>query len=461
MLEILRKLQDYAISQPNCIALQFDDETLTYKELYQTVIHTKSQFPNLQEGTRVGLLSDAPMSNMIHYFAILMSHGVPCFLDAQWSQTTIDKLIDTYHIEYVMSSDKRLVPISSHEVGPHIDEEQSQITQLLHIGFTSGTTGLPKAYYRNEPSWLASYAENEKLLHHNECLLIAPGPLAHSLSLYTCIFALYSGRTFVGQRSFNARKLMLQLQQQTQHCALFLVPTMLYQIVNLDMQCACLTSIFSSGAKLSPQLFQQVTHQFSKANIIEFFGTSEASFISYNFNQTAPTQSVGYIFNNVKLRLEEQDDNNIGLLKVQSNMIYSGYVNRKVVSPNSWIETGDFAYIKDHHLYLVGRKSERLIIGGKNVYPNAIEQRVKQLDGIEEAVVIGEPHRRFGEIAVLIYIGNRELDYVTLRRYLQQTLSRYEVPSKLVKVKTLPYTNSGKVARGSVRSLYLKGAFES
>ena len=32
---------------------------------------------------------------------------------------------------------------------------------LLHIGFTSGTTGLPKAYYRNEPSWIGSYAENE------------------------------------------------------------------------------------------------------------------------------------------------------------------------------------------------------------------------------------------------------------------------------------------------------------
>ncbi|SUM04434.1 AMP-binding enzyme [Staphylococcus devriesei] len=204
-----------------------------------------------------------------------------------------------------------------------------------------------------------------------------------------------------------------------------------------------------------------MTRQFSKANIIEFFGTSEASFISYNFNQTAPTQSVGYIFNNVNIQLEEQDANNIGLLKVQSNMIYSGYVNRKVVTPNSWIETVDFAYIKDNHLYLVGRKSERLIIGGKNVYPNAIEQRVKQLEGIEEAIVIGEPHRRFGEIAVLIYIGDYELDYVTLRRYLQQTLSRYEVPSKLVKVNTLPYTNSGKVARGSVRSLYLKGEFKS
>ncbi len=29
--------------------------------------------------------------------------------------------------------------------------------QMLHIGFTSGTTGLPKAYYRNEQSWIVSF----------------------------------------------------------------------------------------------------------------------------------------------------------------------------------------------------------------------------------------------------------------------------------------------------------------
>ena len=68
-------------------------------------------------------------------------------------------------------------------------------------------------------------------------------------------------------------------------------------------------------------------------------------------------------------------------------------------------------------------------------------------------------HRRFGEIAVLIYVGNQELDYKTLRRYLRQMLSRYEIPSKLG-VKDLPFTNSGKVARNTVQTLYLEWAFK-
>ena len=60
-------------------------------------------------------------------------------------------------------------------------------------------------------------------------------------------------------------------------------------------------------------------------------------------------------------------------------MIFSGYVNQSVVLPETWIKTGDYAYIKDNQLYLVSRQNERLINGGKNVYPQVIEQMIKIL----------------------------------------------------------------------------------
>ena len=111
------------------------------------------------------------------------------FLDDQWSEVTIHQLIETYHIDYLVDEQHRLIKTTSSETYPTYLNEQSQVHQLLHIGFTSGTTGLPKAYYRNEPSWLASYKENEKLLRHKENILVAPGPLAHSLS--TLVFMRY------------------------------------------------------------------------------------------------------------------------------------------------------------------------------------------------------------------------------------------------------------------------------
>ena len=59
-------------------------------------------------------------------------------------------------------------------------------------------------------------------------------------------------------------------------------------------------------------------------------------------------------------------------------MIFSGYVNQSVVLPETWIKTGDYAYIKDNQLYLVSRQNERLIIGGK-MFILVIEQMIKIL----------------------------------------------------------------------------------
>lgn len=79
MLKIVKKLQIYSEEQPNVIALQFDDEQITYAEFYKAIKDARDNFQEISFGTRVGLLSDSPLMNMIHYFAVLKQEAVPCF----------------------------------------------------------------------------------------------------------------------------------------------------------------------------------------------------------------------------------------------------------------------------------------------------------------------------------------------------------------------------------------------
>ncbi|WP_039068896.1 AMP-binding protein [Staphylococcus shinii] len=452
-MQLLKNIEMYAQYQPYDCALQFDAELISYKALQARIVAIVEQLHDIPENQCVALTMNNPMSTILYYLALIKKGCIPCVMDFRWTQEQVNKLIEKYDIAYLINNDLKVILFKQ------VEQNTTEIDNILHIGFTSGTTGLPKAYYRNELSWLYSYEETEKLMENEIDTMIAPGPLSHSLSLFVCIFALYSGRKFIGQQQFNAKVLMnkMKTDKTIKRCALFVVPTMLDICVAWNSSMQQIRYIFTTGDKLQHRLRNSVTMLFPNATLIEFFGTSEASFISYNYNNEAPSHSVGKLFPNVKVNLDQVDEYGIGKLKVKSNMVFSGYIGDS--HPNDdWIEIGDFASLNsDGYLYLHGRQHDRMIIGGRNVYPSEIERFAQNFKEFKEVLVISESHSKFGEIAVLLYTANQEVTYREFKHYLTQYLARYQVPSKLVKVSRMYYTQSGKIARKLMRSLYLKG----
>ena len=63
---------------------------------------------DIQKNERVGLLSDHPINNLINYFAIHNLGGLPCFLNHQWSESTVKQLVEKYQIEWLIQ-DKELL----------------------------------------------------------------------------------------------------------------------------------------------------------------------------------------------------------------------------------------------------------------------------------------------------------------------------------------------------------------
>lgn len=451
MKKIMEYLQHYINQYPHRLALVFEDRHLTYGELSKEIYQASMRYKEVKLNKKVGLMDEHPVNNIINYFAVHQRGGIPCIFNHQWSNERIYQLVKSYDIQWLIK-DNHLT--SNHDNSIYNDEVIPR--NVIHIGFTSGTTGLPKAFYRNEHSWIVSFKENEKLLQHCEETIVAPGPLSHSLSLYECIYALSTGKTFIGQKNFNPLSLMRLINQLNKATAIFVVPTMVQQLISTQRHCSSIKSILSSGAKLTLQQFQQIRNLYPQANLIEFFGTSEASFISYNFNQSSPANSVGKLFPHVETRLLNQDDDAVGLLAVRSEMVFSGYVGQSN-QEGAWIKTGDFAYIKNQHLFLVGRESDRIIVGGINVYPTAIESLIMDIEGIDEALVIGIPHAKFGEIAILLYSGKVQLNYRQIKFFLMKHLSRQEVPSKLKKIDHMIYTESGKIARKEMKNKFING----
>lgn len=450
VMQVLELINQQLNTKEDRIAMYIDETHITYNDLMiesEKIATALIQYP---KNIMIGITMKNPIQFIKWYIAALKCELIPCILDPYISEEKTNELLTLYHIPL-------LVDDSSKVTYRKIENNTSLPRDILHIGFTSGTTGIPKAYMRNHQSWIQSFKYNEDLLKGYTNIIIAPGPYAHSLTLYAMIYTLCTGRTFIGQKKFNTQILNKLINKFSENQTMFIVPTMLYSLLNHNVHLMNVTSIFSSGAKLSTQIFEKFKHKYPYIDLIEYFGSSEASFISYNINGQADSESVGKLFPSVQVQIKDKDENNIGRLYVKSDMTFSGYLNEDV--SDEWIKIGDWATIsKDQELRLFGRESDRLIIGGKNVYPEIIEQKLLNLDIVDEAIIISKQHNKFGEIAILLYKGKDDLEYLNMKEYLLACgLSRYEIPSQMIRVKKMKYTASGKIARYKMKSIYELG----
>ena len=112
--------------------------------------------------------------------------------------------------------------------------------------------------------------------------------------------------------------------------------------------------------------------------------TETASSFSIEYPNKDDFESAGTIFENIDVKIINKDKNNIGEIVVKGDNVFLGYVNNKeltksVFTSDGYFMTGDYGYIKDNKLYIVGRKSD-VIIGdnGENVYPKEIEKKLKE-----------------------------------------------------------------------------------
>jgi fatty-acyl-CoA synthase len=85
-------------------------------------------------------------------------------------------------------------------------------------------------------------------------------------------------------------------------------------------------------------------------------------------------------------------DYEIGEICIQSNSLFDGYYNRPDLSTaaikDGWYWTGDLGFRVDGDLYVIGRKNDLIIVAGKNIYPQDIEEIVCRHPAIHDGRAI-------------------------------------------------------------------------
>jgi len=339
------------------------------------------------------------------------------------------------------------------------------------IGFTSGSSGVPKAFVRSQESWLSTFrsATAEFALAPGRVVL-APGPLSHGLSFYAMAETLHAGGHFVGLLRFDAATVLQLLHQESVH-TLVVVPTMLAALLTLvteknaqSVSALALARIVTAGAKLTPQLRARVQQCFPATLISEYYGASELSFVTVaHAHENPPPESVGRAFTGVELQVRDEfgtplNSDQCGTVWVRSGMLADGLLGPQdqlipLVDADGWATVGDVGRLDaSGFLTLIDRASNMIISGGLNVYPAQVESTLRQHPDLAEVVVIGVADEYWGERVCAVCQFDAEMPGFVgeLRKLCAEQLAKHQRPARYYRVRTWPWTASTKIDRAAV-----------
>jgi len=117
---------------------------------------------------------------------------------------------------------------------------------------------------------------------------------------------------------------------------------------------------------------------------------------------------------------------------------------------------GDYAMVNaDGTLRLLGRGSVCINTGGEKVFPEEVEEVLKQHGSVRDAVCVGVPDDRFGEaiVAVIEPAPGAEVDADELVELVRDRLARYKAPRHVIVVDTIGRSPAGKVDYKGLQSL--------
>jgi acyl-coenzyme A synthetase/AMP-(fatty) acid ligase len=149
------------------------------------------------------------------------------------------------------------------------------------------------------------------------------------------------------------------------------------------------------------------------------------------------------------------DENRDTQLRIRDNELW---INRSYVpstagaSPEGWAATGDLVEVKEGRVYIKGRRTDVLNIGGAKVLPSDVEERLLEVRGVLGACVYGRPSSISGTVLTADVLTGPSIDKTALRTLLighcRACLPAPAVPRIITFVESLPLSASGKTLRG-------------
>ena len=402
-------------------ALNVDGQTLRYQDLRELVEHCKNSLvkSGIRPGSRVASCEPNSQELVVLMLALMSLGAVIVPVNAHWPMTKVESWLAQVRADYLIRLPVLVKSLNSAELNHKADAP--------HSGFliaTSGSSGAEKAVFLSYENFLVSAKASQSILPllAGDCWWLSL-PLFHVGGI-AILFRCFSQGGAVG----------LSASIDTTHVSM--VPTQLYRGLNatlsLRQKMPKLKAVIIGGAPCVESLAAQA----KKQNIPLYFtyGLSEmASMVTLlRADNRRISGSVGVVLPASALRINECSE-----IEVKGGSLFKGYLNEQgelntALNVEGWFPTGDLGKLEKGELVLIGRIDNRFISAGENIQPENIERYLKNMPGIEEAVVLAVMSLEYGQVPVALLKLNAKAVYSksVLENTVRSALGGLCVPSR-------------------------------
>lgn len=331
------------------------------------------------------------------------------------------------------------------------------------LNSTSGTTGLPKVVVHDQARWFAFHelaVDGGELTRDDVCMSVVPAPFGFGIWTSHVTPTLLGAPCVVMSR-FDADR-AIDLIEEHRVTVLAAVTTqflMLLESPAFREEAFTSLRMMFTGGEAVPERRAAEFEDRTGALVIQFYGSNETGALSRTTvrdDREHRLRTAGKVIDSMNVRLFGD-----GQPGCKGPLLSRGYYddpagNAELYTEDGWMLMGDIVRIDDEgYLTVIGRASDFIIRGGKNVSAAQVEHEVGSHPAVALVAAVAAPDELFGE-RVCAYVSLRPpavaltLEEVTAH-LAEREVSKELWPEYLVTVDDLPRSSGGKVAKGELR----------
>ena len=368
-------------------------------------------------------------------------------------------------------TDSRIIPFQtlvSHAGTPDpVDIDLDKDIAVLQ--YTGGTTGQPKGAMLTQGNLSANVSQMQLWygeLDQTQEKVLGILPFFHVFAMTAVMnFAIASGAQMILLPRYELKQTLntIHKKKPTIFPAVPTIYASINQATNLSkFDLSTIRFCISGGAPL-PLEVTETLERLTGCRLVEGYGLSETAPVATcnAMRDLNKPGSIGQVMPQTEIsihHIEPPHDpmpmGERGEVWIKGPQVMIGYLNRPEDNAdslrNGWFRTGDVGYVdSEGHFFLVDRLKDLILCSGYNVYPRMVEEAIYLHPSVAEVTVIGidDEYRGQSPKAFVRLKEGQVIDESEMNAFLQDKLSKIEMPSQIEFRPELPKTIIGKLSK--------------